>query len=169
MATRSLIGGLVLAGALSVPPAAVASGSSDSPFRPFELKSVEGSSVALNEVMGRATLVVFFFPTCTFCNIALPQMQQLHDRYKEQGLSVILINVVPEQEPLIAEWRQRHGYSMPVLLGGRSIQKDYRLKVTPTHYLLNGAGLVVARHAGFKRGDETKLERKIRDVLGLRP
>jgi thiol-disulfide isomerase/thioredoxin len=168
MTTLRLVIILVLAGALAA-PVGTASDRRDRVFKPFRLKSLDGASVTLADVLGRATLVVFFFPTCTYCKLALPEMQTLHDTYKEDGLSVIWINVVDEQERLLPEWRARHGYTVPILLGDRSVQLDYALTMTPTHYLLGTDGKILARHAGYKRSKQQELERQIRKVLVLDP
>lgn len=138
-------------------------------FKPFKMKSLEGAQKSLSDVLGRATLVVFFFPTCPYCNAALPEIQKFHDRYKDQGLSTVWINVVPQEERLIPEWRSRHGYTVPVLIGGRSIQNDYKLTMTPTHFLLDAQGNVISRHTGYKPGDGKELEREIQQALARVP
>jgi thiol-disulfide isomerase/thioredoxin len=144
-------------------------GSAAEKFKPFKLKTVEGGQTAFADVLGKATLVVFFFPTCAFCNAAFPEIQRLNDTYKEHGLSTVGINVLPQQERLIPEWRIKHGYTIPILLGSRSMQRDYELVMTPTHYLIDSQGKVLAKRAGFKSGDEQELERQIRQALGLVP
>ena len=138
-------------------------------FKPFKMKTLEGEQKSLSEVLGKATLVVFFFPTCPFCNAAFPEIQELNDAYKERGLSMVWINVVPDEEKLIAGWRTKHGYTVPVLVGGRSVQNDYKLVMTPTHYLLDSQGKVISRHAGYKPGDEKDLEREIQQALAVVP
>jgi thiol-disulfide isomerase/thioredoxin len=136
-------------------------------LKPFKMRTLEGVMTSLSDVRGKVTLIVFFFPSCGFCNLALPEVQKLHGRYSDRGLSMVWINVVPEEERLIAAWRARHGYSVPILLGGRSVQDDYRVSGTPTHCLIDGQGKVLWRHEGYKPGDERDLERRIRLALGL--
>lgn len=138
-------------------------------FKPFKLKTTDGALKTLPDVLGKATLVVFFFPTCPYCNAAFPEIQKLHDAYKDRGLSTVWINVVPDEEHLIAEWRARHGYTVPILLGGRSVQGDYKLVMTPTHYLLDSRGKVLSRHDGYKAGDEKDLEREIQQAVAAAP
>ena len=134
-------------------------------FKPFKMKSLEGPQKSLSDVLGKATLVVFFFPTCQFCNLAIPEIQKFYDAYKDRGLAVVFINVVQEEEKLIPEWRSQHGYTVPILIGGRSVQNDYKLTITTTHYLLDAKGQVISRHAGFKPGDEKGLEQEIQQAL----
>jgi peroxiredoxin len=136
-------------------------------IKPFRLKTLEGVTRSLSDVLGKATLVVFFYPTCPYCNAAFPEIQRLHDTYQDRGLSVVWINVLPEEEPLIADWRNKHGYTVPVLVGGRSVQNDYKLVMTPTHYLLDSRGNILSKHAGYKPGDEKNLERAIQHALDV--
>jgi thiol-disulfide isomerase/thioredoxin len=159
-AGRALFG-LLLVASLAVPDRVAAADS----FKPFRLKALDGVEKSLSDVLGKATLVVFFFPTCIFCNAAFPSIQRLHDTYKDQGLSMVWINVVAEEERLIAAWQMKNGYTVPVLLGGRSVQRDYKLTMTPTYYLLDSGANVLSRHAGYKLGDETGLVRDIRQAL----
>jgi thiol-disulfide isomerase/thioredoxin len=153
--------GLVLALALAVPSFAAAE-----KLRPFKLKTLDGVEKTLPDVLGsKATLVVFFFPTCPYCNAAFPKVQKLYDAYRGQGLSMVWINVVPDERKLIAAWREEHGYTVPVLLGSQSTPREYGVRMTPTHYLLNARGEILSKQDGFNPGDETKLEQQIQPAL----
>jgi hypothetical protein len=76
---------------------------------------------------------------------------------------------VPREDRLIAGWREKNGFTVPTLLGGRSAQNDYRVTMTPTHYLLDAKGDVLFTQAGFKPGDEKALEQQIQRALALTP
>ena len=75
----------------------------------------------------------FFFPQCPYCNIELPEVQKIYDRYKDRGLSVVWINLLPEQDRLIAGWQKDKKLTVPVLVGGSeaALQKDYHIDATP--------------------------------------
>lgn len=151
---------LVVAIALATPAPAAAE-----TLRPFTLKTLDGVEKTLPDVLGKATLVVFFFPTCPYCNAAFPKVQKLYDTYRDQGLSMVWINVVADERKLIAPWLQKHGYTAPVLLGTRSTPNDYNVRMTPTHYLLDGRGEILSKQDGFTPGDETRLEQQIQKAL----
>jgi thiol-disulfide isomerase/thioredoxin len=140
-------------------------------FKPFKLKSPDGAAHTLEDFRNKATLVGFFFPGCKFCNAAVPELQALYDRYKDQGLSMVWINVVPEQNKDLASWREKNRWTIPVLTGASqaSLQRDYKLKMTPTHYLLNAGGEILFSQAGYKKGDEQKIEQQVRQALNLAP
>lgn len=137
-------------------------------FKPFSLKTPDGSTKTLRDMAGTATLVGFFFPSCVYCNAAVPSLQNIYDKYKGQGLSVVWINIVPGENKKIAAWLAKHQFGIPVLIGASqaSLQRDYKVKMTPTHYLLDAHGDVVYVHAGYEKGDEVELEQKIQQTLG---
>jgi thiol-disulfide isomerase/thioredoxin len=138
------------------------------PFKPFKLKTLEGEQKSLPDVLGsKATLVTFFFPTCKYCNEAFPEVQKLYDTYKDRGLAMVWINAVPREERLIKDWRAQHGYTIPVLVGAsiQAVSRDYKVKLTPTHYLLDAVGNVISTHEGYTAGDEKKLEQQIAKAL----
>jgi thiol-disulfide isomerase/thioredoxin len=136
-------------------------------FKPFKMKTLDGTRKTLSDYANKATLVSFFYPRCPFCNIALPRIQTLYDTYKDHGLSVVLINVVPEENKLIPKWKEQYNVSLPVLIGAsqESLQRDYELETTPTEYLLSEKGEVLFYHSGYKPGDEKTLEARVVEAL----
>jgi len=102
-ATKVLCGVLLIASVAMQDRAAAAES-----FRPFKLKTLDGVEKTLPNVLGKATLVVFFYPTCPFCNVAAPEIHRLYDTYKAQGLSVVYINTYPNEEKLVADWPDDH-------------------------------------------------------------
>jgi len=140
-------------------------------FKPFQLTTLEGSPRTLQDFRNKATLVSFFFPGCTYCNLEFPEVQKIYNKYRDKGFSAVWINVLPEQNKKIPDWQAERRFTVPVLIGASqaSLQRDYRLKVTPTHYLLDGEGNVAFHAAGYEKGDEKQLEAQIRILLGLAP
>jgi len=136
-------------------------------LKPFKLKTLDGAQKTLPSVLGKATLVVFFYPTCPFCNVAAPEIQRLYDTYKAQGLSVVYINTYPNEEQLVPGWLDEHHYTVPVLVGAKlnDVQRDYDVESTPTHYLLDAKGVVLSKHSGYQAGDSVALEQEIKNAL----
>jgi peroxiredoxin len=137
-------------------------------FKPFGLKTLDGEKKTLADFSKKATLVGFFYPRCPFCNLAIPKIQSLYDAYKDRGLSVVLINVVPDENKLIPKWLEQYHLTLPVLIGAsqESLARSYDLRSTPTEYLLGPNGEVLFFHSGYAPGDERALEAKIAEALG---
>jgi cytochrome oxidase Cu insertion factor (SCO1/SenC/PrrC family) len=140
-------------------------------FKPFSLKTLDGQKKSLRDFANRLTLVNFFFPRCPYCNVELPEIQKIYDRYKERGLSAVWINILPEETNLVAGWAVAKNLTVPVLIGGslETLQRDYAIQSTPATYLLDEHGRVVFHQDGYKPGDEKTLEARIAAVLDAAP
>jgi thiol-disulfide isomerase/thioredoxin len=138
-------------------------------FKPFVLRTLDGKKATLKDFSNKATLVNFFFPRCPFCNVELPEIQKLYDKYKNRGLSVVWINILPEEDGLIAGWEMAKNLTVPVLIGGSqaSLQRDYRVESTPSTYLLGERGEILYWRDGYTPGDEKALEARIVSELKL--
>ena len=140
-------------------------------FKPFTLKTIDGERRTLADVRGsKATLVIFFYPRCPYCNAEAPAIQKLAGTYRPQGLSVVYVNILPEEDTLVRGWQVEHGDGLPVLVGASpsSIENDYLVVATPTQYLLDATGHILATHSGFQPGDEKTLEEEVKTAIGIR-
>ena len=138
-------------------------------FKPFALRTMEGKKAALKDYLSKATVVNFFFPQCPYCNVELPEVQKIYEKYKDRGLSVVWINILPEEERLIPGWQVAKKLTVPVLIGGSQaeLQRDYHIESTPSTYLLNQSGDILYWKGGYAPGDEKTLEARIAAALGL--
>ena len=143
----------------------------DTTFKPFKLKTLDGTDKTLQDYANKATLVSFFFPKCPSCNVELPQEQKIYDKYKDKGLSMVWINILPDEEELVAGWDIKRHLTVPVLVGASqaSLEKDYRVTATPTNVLLGENGEVLFRQSGYKPGDEKTIEARIAQALNIAP
>jgi thiol-disulfide isomerase/thioredoxin len=129
-------------------------------FKPFALKTLDGRKKTLKDYSNTLTLVNFFFPRCPYCNVELPEIQKIYDKYKSKGLTVVWINILPEEDNLIPGWAMVKNLDVPVLVGGTqdALMRDYRINSTPATYLLDQKGGIVFYEDGYQPGDEKKLE-----------
>jgi hypothetical protein len=59
------------------------------------------------------------------------------------------------------------GVSFPVLLDNKSVGKKlYKIRGTPTTFIINGDGSIVFKHVGYYGGMEETLARDIQALLG---
>lgn len=140
-------------------------------FKPFSLKTLGGEKKTLKDFLNKVTLVSFFFPRCPYCNVELPQIQKIYDKYRDKGLSVVWVNILPEEAGLIEGWQMAKNLTVPVLIGGsqESLQRDYHINSTPSTYLLDENGRVLFREDGYTPGDEKTLKAKIEAALNIVP
>ena len=70
---------------------------------------------------------------------------------------------MPKENKLLEGWRDKNQYAIPVLIGASqaSLMRDYKLEMTPTHFLLDTEGQVIFTRSGYEKGDEVELEQVI--------
>lgn len=136
-------------------------------FKPFSLKTTDGEKKTLADVAGKVTLVVFFFPTCKYCNASFPEVAKLVEKYKDRDLAAVWINCVPREDRLVKEWVEKRGNSVTALVGASDavLNRNYGLSMTPTHYLLDASGTVLFKQSGFQPGDDALLDAQIQKAL----
>lgn len=136
-------------------------------FKPFELKTPDGAARTLDDYPGKAILVGFFFPSCPYCNAAYPEIARIYQTYRAQGLVMVWINVADSEESEVKAWSEKNQNAIPVLIGAsqRKLQRDYKVRMTPEHLLLNRDREVVFRQRGYEAGDGAELEAQIRKAL----
>ncbi len=78
------------------------------------------------------------------------------------------VNVTPNQDNDLSEWRRKGGYTFPIALSTEDFaQTNYAVVSEPTYLLLNSDHRMVARHDGGWSAGE--MESEIRETLGLDP
>jgi thiol-disulfide isomerase/thioredoxin len=135
------------------------------------LKTVNGEQKTLQDFSAKVVWVTFFFPSCAYCNAEFPSVQQLYDKYGDQGLSAVWINMLPSENKLIADWQGKHRYTIPALIGASqaSLMRDYKVRMTPTHFLLDAEGQILYTRSGYEKGDEIEMEQELQKALGIGP
>ncbi len=110
----------------------------------FELAASDGTLHRLDEaVPGRKVVIINFWATwCPPCRLEMPQLQTLYERYQDQGLQILAINV-GEDEKTVRDFLSQRTLSFPVLLDREGlVAAQYRVEAFPTTVLLDAEGRV---------------------------
>lgn len=81
----------------------------------FQLTSLDGESVALEDRAGKIQVIHFGTSWCPFCRAEDPHLQALAERYQDQEVDVLIINV-KESDEKAREWYAEAGFSFPMLM-----------------------------------------------------
>jgi len=131
----------------------------------WALVSLNNDSVKLSELKGKTVLLDFFYKSCYPCMLALPKLQALSEKYKDDGLVVIGIDPVDKKKDELRAFLAKRGVAYKTLLSDETIPKAYHVSGYPTMYLLDGNGIVVFSQTGFGQGMEDYLEMRIKKAL----
>lgn len=86
-----------------------------SPAPDFQLTDLHGHTRNLGQYRGRVVLLNFWATWCKPCTKEMPAMQQAYDRFKDQGLVVVAVNEL-EDEQRVREHIQKHHHTFEVWL-----------------------------------------------------
>lgn len=129
--------------------------------------SLQGDDEVINlsSFKGKVIYLDFWASWCVPCRQSFPFMNTMHEKYSEDDLKVIAINLDTE--------RDKAKRFLKIIPADFTIAYDpagkvpelYKLSVVPSFYLINGDGEIVYKHVGFRNSQSEKLESKIRQVL----
>jgi len=134
----------------------------------IKLKLTDGTETSLEEIHHSGPVLIDFWALwCAPCLKAMRHLDDLQEKYREQGLTVLGINLDTERSrSKVRSYIRSKGYGFTVALDPS--QESYRrLNGTAMPYtmLVDSTGKIVYRHSGYLPGDEKILETEIQSIL----
>ena len=130
----------------------------------FELPGDSGS-VSLKKYRHQVVVVDFWASWCIPCKYSFPWLNEMQERYGEDGLKVIGINV-DKDKAMAQKFLELVPASFDIAYDPEGDVADlYSLKVMPSSYLIDREGNLVHTHKGFKTNDGSRMEDMIRKLL----
>lgn len=134
----------------------------------FALPNLDGKDVKLSQLLTRGPVILDFWATwCKPCIKGFPALQQIHDKYKERGLTVLAVSVdSPKSRSRIAPFIASQKYTFEVLLDteGKVAQK-YNAVAIPRTVVISPEGQIVYTSVGYKPTNEEMLDQAVKAVL----
>jgi thiol-disulfide isomerase/thioredoxin len=111
--------------------------------------------------------VDFWASWCAPCRRSFPWMNAMHEKYADQGLEIIAVNVDKERQ-LADEFLAETPAEFRLHFDPEgSLAQRFDVQAMPSSFILDGDGTVLAKHFGFRLGDTDEYERQIEKALGL--
>ncbi len=118
------------------------------PAPPFTLANLSGKQVSLAEYKGKPLLINVWATWCAPCIAELPELQNVQNARKDEGLVVLEINYKEPRDP-VAAFMKKNGYTLEVLLDENGeIARDYQMFGLPTSYFVDRAGVIQYTYMG---------------------
>lgn len=126
-----------LPGTSTVPPPAVGQ-----PAQPFSLTTIDGATVSLTELRGKAVWITFGASWCSACQAEMPDIQDAATRYADRGVVVLGVNI-SEDNAAVKAYAERMGLTFPIGADPASaIADEYAVGAIPAHYFVDADGVV---------------------------
>ncbi|MET0066039.1 MAG: TlpA disulfide reductase family protein [Candidatus Thiodiazotropha sp.] len=160
-----VITGLLLGGWILAAPAISQGATEGEPAPNFTLKSRSGENIKLSELRGNVVMVNFWASWCGPCRQEMPLLEQLYDRYKDMGFTLLGVNV--DEDPSAADKILKEiPVSFPILLDTRNqVSQSYEVKAMPSTFMIDRDGKLRHLHKGYMPGYENDYQEQIRSLL----
>lgn len=152
-----LLAALIAAPALAVAPSGPAPG--------FQLASMAGPTVNLEQFKGQVVMINFWASWCGPCRQEMPILEKLHAKYKPMGFTMIGVNVEPDSQ-LAVNWLKETPVTFPILFDTKGdVSKLYKVNSMPSTVIVDRKGNLRWLHRGYKPGDENEYLDQIRALV----
>lgn len=127
--------------------------------------TLDGGSFRLSDFAGQWVLVNFFATWCVPCRQEHPELIRFHERHRRVGDASVVGVIYDDSADAVRRFRRREGGAWPMLIdrGGR-IALEFGVSGVPESFLVNPAGIIVAKIVGGVRAGE--LDRLLAEARG---
>lgn len=137
-----------------------------SPAPNFSAPTPDGDILALNDVLGKVTLVDFWASWCKPCRDENPNIVRVYEKYKDKGFKVLGVSL--DREGQKDKWLQAieddnltWDQVSNLQFWQDPVAQQYGIRAIPAAFLLDEEGVIVAKNL---RGPA--LEEKVAELLG---
>jgi peroxiredoxin len=127
----------------------------------FEASTLDGQRIHSEDLSGRHQLLLVFWSTwCPFCESAIPQLNEIHDRYAASSLVFLAVNPgVRDSLRKIERYRDKYSMNYPIVFDeGAVIAKNFAVRGVPTVIIADRRGVIRYRNTGIHNDLAARVE-----------
>jgi peroxiredoxin len=138
------------------------------PAPDFALKTLDGKTLKLSDLRGKAVLLNFWATWCAPCKIETPWIVDLQSQYGAQGLQVVGVSMDDASDGEdVKKFASEMHMNYPILRGTEDVGNSYGgLEFLPTTYFVGRDGNVTGRVLGLKGRED--MEENVKKALATK-
>jgi cytochrome c-type biogenesis protein len=134
----------------------------------FTLESLDGKSMKLSDLRGKAVLLNFWATWCGPCKIEMPWFVELQKQYGDQGFQIVGVAMDDASKDEIAKFAKDMGVNYPILIGKEAVGDQYGgVPALPESFFIGRDGKLVDKIIGLK--GKSEIEDAIKETLKTKP
>ncbi len=131
----------------------------------WSLFDAQGNEVKSSDFKGKPLVIHFWATWCPYCKKLQPGLDQLYKKYQAQGLQMIAISLLEEEDAKPQEELTARGISFKTLINGDKIgMEKFFVSGTPTTFFINAQGQVVVA-TRLSDPNDPRLEQVVKSLL----
>ena len=116
------------------------------PYFNLPLLNQPTERISIAQLEGKTTVVYFFAPWCTICRYSMPNLEAV---LESSNINAIGIAFDYKNEQEVAHFVDELNLTMPIVLGDKHTQANYKVSAFPTYYVINEKLQITARSMGY--------------------
>lgn len=130
----------------------------------FALKDIDGNKVRLSDYKGKVVLLEFWATWCPPCKLAIPDLNDLHEKYTGEDFALLSISVDDSLDTL-KSFVEEYEVKFPVLVNDEHVERLYGVINIPATFIIDREGKIESKHLGYVPGTAEMLSKEIEELL----
>ncbi len=132
----------------------------------FTLPSLDGQTVRLSDLRGKAVLLNFWATWCAPCRLEMPTIDKAYQEYKSRGLEILAVSLDAGSNSVVKHFMQELKLDFPVLLDpDMEVLRLYRQFSIPATFLIDKQGIVRHRELGYRDWTDPESRRLLEAIV----
>ncbi len=127
--------------------------------------AIAETSFDLERYRGKVVVLDFWASWCVPCRRSFPWMNEMQEKYAEQGLMIVAVNMDAEPELAQAFLQEYPAHFELIEDREGELARKFDVIAMPSSYVIDRNGEIVKRHLGFKVKRQDEYEALIKEVL----
>ncbi len=134
------------------------------PAPDFTLEALNGGTMRLSDLRGKAVLLNFWATWCGPCKIETPWLVELQNQYGPEGLQIVGVEAGDDGKEDIAKFVKDMGINYPILIGKDAVGDAYGgIPALPETFFIGRDGKIVDKSLGLH--GRAEIEDSIKEAL----
>ena len=132
----------------------------------FQLTTLEGENVSLNDYAGKVLILDLWDTWCPPCKAEIPHFIELYDKYESKGLEILGVAFGREGEAAVRNFAKDYGVNYTSAIANQELMNGYGpINSIPTTFVIDQNGGIYKKYIGYR--EKSVFENDVKTLLNL--